>query len=395
MIGIHSDIDDFKNIQHELIKAKEEADHANQTKSHFLSSMSHELRTPLNSILGFSQLLKLELDSSDIENDCVDEILRSGRYLLDLINDILDLSKIESGRLSLSIEPVDLKQVVIDSLSVVKPLAQDRVNIEFNCDAEVIVRADITRLRQSIINLLSNAIKYNKNNGWVFITIDSEGDNILLNIKDTGVGISERNLRKVFEPFDRLNHESSGIEGTGIGLSITKRLMEMMDGNVAVESILGKGSVFTLSLPKAAQFIDGYEESTADMGLMTTDLIDNKFVLYIDDNPSNLRLVRNILKRLNGFEIIDAHSPEIGIELAKQEYPDVIVLDINMPNMNGYEVLRVLKADQILKYTPVIALTANAMPKDIKRGLEAGFDDYITKPLDIDGFVKSLTSLVK
>ncbi|MHB0917820.1 MAG: ATP-binding protein, partial [Thiobacillus sp.] len=384
------DITEQVAVERALIAARDEADRANRTKSEFLSSMSHELRTPMNAILGFGQLMEYDATLPDEHQDNVQEILKAGHHLLELINEVLDLSKVESGHVDLSLEPVEVCLVVEVCLALVGPLADQRdIQLSHKGLKGKAVRADRTRLKQALLNLLSNAIKYNRDGGSVRIEVQLEGaDRLRIRVSDSGLGIPAGRLKELFQPFSRLDAENSDIEGTGIGLTITQRLVEMMGGAVGVESEAGAGSTFWIELPL---------ESVADVAQDRPGLVDDgaapirleaaqHVVLYIEDNPSNIKLIAQILGRRPHVHLLTAHTPELGIELAQSRRPELILLDINMPGMDGYQVLEVLKADARLQAIPVVAITANAMPRDIERGRAAGFADYLTKPIDVAGF---------
>jgi PAS domain S-box-containing protein len=388
--GTVQDITEQVEVEWALIAARDEADRANRTKSEFLSSMSHELRTPMNAILGFGQLMEYDATLPDEHQDNVQEILKAGHHLLELINEVLDLSKVESGHVDLSLEPVEVCLIVEDCLALVGPLADQRdIQLSHKGLKGTAVRADSTRLKQALLNLLSNAIKYNRDGGSVRIEVQLEGaDRLRIRVSDSGPGIPAGRLKELFQPFSRLDAENSDIEGTGIGLTITQRLVEMMGGAVGVESEAGAGSTFWIELPlesvaDVAQDRPGLaDDGAAPMRLEAAQHV----VLYIEDNPSNIKLIAQILGRRPHIHLLTAHTPELGIELAQSRRPELILLDINMPGMDGYQVLEVLKADARLQAIPVVAITANAMPRDIERGRAAGFADYLTKPIDVAGF---------
>ena len=393
VMGVASLVQDItkqKDAEMALIQAKTEAEYANSAKSEFLSSMSHELRTPMNSILGFSQLLKYDENLSEEQQDHVQEILRAGHHLLNLINEVLDLAKIESGQIELSLEPVEVCRVAEECMSLVATLAAKRdIQISHTELTGAVVRADRTRLKQALINLLSNAIKYNRDGGSVTLEIlHQENDQLRILVKDTGIGIADDRLDELFQPFNRLDAEDSEIEGTGIGLTITRRIAEMMGGTVGVQSAEGVGSVFWIELPSELLNRSGNGNVVNEVkGKAQPSMMVEHTILYIEDNPANLRLVTQILAQRKHIQLLTAHTSEIGIELASTHRPELILLDINMPGMNGYQVLEILKADADLKHIPVIAVTANAMLRDIERGKAAGFVDYVTKPVDVVKFL--------
>ena len=392
--GVLRDISSRKKSEQALIAARDEADRANRAKSEFLSSMSHELRTPMNAILGFGQLLELDEALSDENKDNVQEILKAGAHLLELINEVLDLAKIEAGHIDLSMEPVEVCPIVAECLSLVNALAHKRgIKLSHKGLAGMSVRADRTRLKQALLNLISNAIKYNREGGSVHIEVQTaETDRLCIRVTDTGPGIPDARLAELFLPFNRLDAENSGVEGTGIGLTITRRIVEMMGGTVDVKSAVGVGSTFWIELPlepiRCDHDLNGVaaERNTLMSHIETI----QQLVLYIEDNPANLKLVTQILGRREHIRLLTAHTPELGIELAHAHRPDLILLDINMPHMDGYQVMKILKSDANLEDIPVIAVTANAMDRDIERGMAAGFVDYLTKPLNIEQFLKTI-----
>ncbi|MFT4580182.1 MAG: PAS domain S-box-containing protein [Nitrospinales bacterium] len=381
----------------ELNEAKEEAERANSTKSEFLSHMSHELRTPMNAILGFSQLLihnsKEELTPNQQES--VDEIRKAGAHLLVLIDEVLDLSKIEAGEISISLEPVSLLPLVNETMMLIEPMVSEmgiQLLNEMNQDPQVVVLADRIRLKQVFLNLLSNAVKYNKKGGTVrlFCKEGQEGT-ICICVKDTGLGLSEDQYSRLFEPFDRLGAEGTDTEGTGIGLTITKKLVELMGGTIGVESKLGEGSCFTVELSMADQAlvnekVEDYERAEESFKRKDSSLLFT--VLYVEDNPANLRLMEKILQDREDVELLLAPDANIGLELAQAHCPDLILMDINLPGMDGIEALKKLGMSEKTRNTPVIAVSANAMQKDIDRALAAGFKHYLTKPIDVKQLIE-------
>lgn len=394
-----SDITELKNIENALIAAKETAEQASQTKSQFLSSMSHELRTPMNAILGYGELLKedLAIPITEMEPDYIDDmqqyvtnILQAGWHLLELINKVLDLTRIEAGKLEVTIASVDIIDLLKDCLNLIKPLAEKR-NITIYNTTEALsptyVLVDKARLKQVIINLLSNAIKYNSEAGSIHVVLERlETHQIRLNITDTGKGLTVEQQSKIFEPFTRLENVNL-IEGTGIGLTITKRLLEMMDGSIGVESEVNKGSTFWIDIPTGK-----IERPTNDENDSTTTFIkDKKYtLLYIEDSRTNVSLVAEILKARPDIALMSAHTGEMGLEVAHLHKPDLILLDINLPGIDGFEVFEALKQDETTCHIPVLALSANDSVINLDRGKKVGFLEYIVKPLDIRGFLQAI-----
>lgn len=396
-VGIIRDISERKQHDQELIAARDQAEQANKAKSEFLSSMSHELRTPMNAILGFGQLLEIEANINTDQADYVGEILKAGRHLLELINEVLDLSKIESGTMNLSMELLSCAELVDESVALVKPIAQAQgITINDITVGAYAIRADHTRFKQVLLNLLSNAIKYNRPQGEVRIRADVENGQVRLKISDTGYGIPAARRQELFLPFSRLGAEESDIEGTGVGLTISRRLMNMMGGTVDMESQEGQGSTFWIEIPEV---VSEQLSQSNDLGqAMETGTTVGEYrhrVLYIEDNPANLRLVSQILEKRSKVELITAFTPELGLELASAHHPELILLDINLPDMDGYQVLSVLRSLDAVKNTPVIAISANATSRDIERGIAAGFDAYITKPIDIRRFLETVDRLLE
>jgi len=400
LTGTVQDVTERVEVEQAMIAARDEADRANQAKSEFLSSMSHELRTPMNAVLGFGQLMEYDATLPGEHLDSVREILKAGHHLLELINEVLDLAKVESGHIDLSLEPVEVCPIVDECLGLVAPLADKRdIQLGHIGLAGAMVRADRMRLKQVLLNLLANAIKYNRDGGSVRLDVRPEGvERLRIRVTDTGPGIPAARMAELFQPFSRLDAEGSDIEGTGIGLTITRRIVEMMGGSVGVESEVGVGSTFWVELPlESMADIAGDHGGVAGDNTTLAQRIDaaQHVVLYIEDNPSNIKLVAQILGRHPHIHLLTAHTPELGIELALARHPELILLDINMTGMDGYQVLEIFKADARLRAIPVVAVTANAMTRDIERGLAAGFTDYLTKPLDIGRFHKIVDALLK
>ena len=380
----------------ELESSKIAADQANLAKSDFLSHMSHELRTPLNAILGFAQLLETDEPSpTRVQMLRLNEILKAGWYLLDLINEILDLALIESGKSPMSLEPVLLSKLLFECQAMFQTQAKENgVNLQFlMLDSTWTVHADQTKLKQVITNLLSNAIKYNSENGTVEVKCsENTSGRLRIGVKDSGAGLSSEKLAQLYQPFNRLGQEVGVKEGTGIGLAVCKKLVEMMGGTIGVESTVGVGSEFWIELDRdvtsqpAAAAVRLPEESDS----RHKDDAARYTLLYVEDNPANLMLVEHIIESRPYVRMLSARDGISGIVLAQQQLPDVILMDINLPGISGIEAMILLRKDPATKHIPIIALSANAMPRDIDQGLEAGFFRYLTKPIKINEFAEAL-----
>jgi PAS domain S-box-containing protein len=397
--GISTDISDRNRAEAAIREAKDEAERANRAKSEFLSRMSHELRTPLNSILGFGQLLQLEdLPVSAAEG--VDRIVSAGRHLLSLINEVLEISRIESGVQAISVEPVHACDPLNEAFELVRPLATGR-GIELVRDLHgalyQFVLADYQRLKQVLLNVLMNAVKYNHPDGMVTVSAEVLGDRLRFRVTDTGLGMDAADVEKIFLPFERLDADKTDAEGTGLGLALSKSLIESMGGSIGVErSIKGRGSVFFVELPVTQGALrepdvllepDRLTGVTADLGPVT--------ILYIEDNLANLELVRRVLARAGEPTLMPAMQGQLGIELAALHGPDLILLDMHLPDIDGEEVLRRLREDERTRRIPVVILSADATPSQIDRLKAGGAADYVTKPLDIAAFLETVQRAVE
>ena len=384
-----SDITERKKMEQTIIHAKEEAEKTNLAKSDFLSKMSHELLTPLNGILGFAQLLEIEETLNDDQRDFVQEILSGGRHLLSIINDILDLSRIETGHIKVSIEEIDLVTIINECINIVQPQARKkRISIHNQLDywQNIFILADPIRLKQIFLNLLDNAIKYNREGGKVMIFSYFKGNEQIIHVADTGVGISVEEYQKVFVPFYRI--EGTQEEGTGIGLSLVKQLVQLMGGQISVTSQKGLGSdfFFSLPLPHDLKPVMRWGEEV-ELTKENIRKADDYRLLYIEDNKSNVNLVRNIMKSQPSYTLLSARSGKEGLEMAANEKVDLILLDLNLPDIHGYEIFDRLKIIKQTKDIAVIAVSANALPQDIQYTLDKGFDNYVTKPFNVKEFL--------
>jgi signal transduction histidine kinase/ActR/RegA family two-component response regulator len=388
-----------KQVEVELKTAMILAEKANLAKSEFLASMSHELRTPLGAILGFAQLMESgSPNASQIRS--IDQILKAGWYLLELINEVLDLALIESGKLSLSLEAISLTEIMRECKSMMEPQAQKRgIGVTFPpFDASYYVKADRTRLKQIVINLLSNAIKYNRAGGTVIVRfVTDSSERIRIAVADAGEGLAPDKLAQLFQPFNRLGREGSIEEGTGIGLVVCKRLVELMGGVIGVESTVGSGSVFWIELglvPEPQRFLAASAKPVAPI---STQLEGHYLhtLLYVEDNIAMQMLVEDLIRRRPDIRLLTAGDAGRGIEIARASRPDVILMDINLPGISGIDALRILADDFRTSHIPIVALSANAIPADIARGLHAGFFRYLTKPIRIDEFMDTIDVALK
>ncbi len=395
VVGMSRDITERQQQAEALHTAKEEADLANRAKSEFLSRMSHELRTPLNAILGFGQILEMRPLASE-ERAAVTQILRGGWHLLDLVNEVLEISRVEAGHLELSLEPIALADLVKGACDLVRPLADQRhIRLEENemhlC--EQYVMADQQRLKQVLINLLSNAIKYNATGGEVEVSCQQQSNGcIRIAVRDTGHGLSAGEIERLFTPFERLNAANSDVEGSGLGLALSQGLIQAMGGGIGVESVEGQGSIFWVELPEAVAPLQTLEELPPEIfesqPVRSSD--HNYTVLSIEDNLSNLWLLEAILTRRPEINLLAAMQGSVGLDLARQHVPDLILLDLNLPDMTGAQVLEQLRNSEVTSHIPVIVISADATPTQIERLLRAGAKDYLTKPLNVAKFLRTL-----
>jgi len=394
-----------KVAEYQLQEAVAAADTANRAKSEFLSCMSHEFRTPLNSILGFAQLMQGSTPPpSPAQQQSLSHVVKAGWYLLQLVNDTLDLSTIEAGRLRLSYGSVSLDDVLQECAAVMGPLADIRnLKVSYPLPNPLhLLYADPIRVKQVLLNLLSNSVKYNRKGGSISVRCSRvNGRRLRISVRDTGMGMTPHQLDHLFEVFNRLGHEHSGVVGTGIGLVMCKRLLELMDGELGVESTPGEGSNFWFELPLACSEAEDFPFASSRPAELVPELVDGvaytetdrhvgQTLLHVDDNPDNLELVAQLLAQRPQHRLLSATHGALGIEIARAHLPAVILLDINLPDINGIEVLKVLQADPVTAHIPVVALSANAMPREIESGLEAGFYRYVTKPIRVHEFFCSL-----
>ncbi len=385
-----------KQVEAKLNEALAAAETANRAKTDFLSGMSHELRTPLNAILGFAQLMESGSPQPTLaQQRSLDQVLKAGWYLLELINEILDLALIESGKVTLSQEPVSLAEVMLECRAMIEPQAQKRgIGMRFpRFDTPCFVKADRTRIKQVLINLLFNAIKYNTPGGSVVVELlPAPPDALRISVRDTGAGLTPEQLAQLFQPFNRLGKEAGAEEGTGIGLVVTKRLVELMGGVIGVDSSVGIGSVFWVELGLSAA-PDRAVLAATDPALKQPRLPDGtplRTILYVEDNPANLDLVEQIIARRADLRLLSAADGQLGIEFARAYQPEVILMDINLLGISGLEAMHILRDDPLTAHIPIIAISANALASDIENALAAGFFNYLTKPIKVNAFLEAL-----
>jgi len=392
------DVTERKRLDQVLQEQNAELERANLAKSDFLSSMSHELRSPLNAILGFAQLMEIDAaTNTPAQKASIDQILHAGWYLLELINGILDLAQIESGKLSMSVEQVSLAEVMAECQAMIEPQRQMRgIAMTFpKFDVPCFVDVDRTRLKQVIINLLSNALKYNRPGGTVAVECGAaiEG-RVRISVIDSGEGLPPEKVAQLFESFNRLGQEASTEEGTGIGLVVSKRLVELMRGVIGVESTVGVGSVFWIEL--MATVVPELDADLPELEVAVHSPLAAgarlRTLLYVEDNPANLTLVEQLLERRSDMRLLSAKNAYLGIQIARTSQPEVILMDINLPGLSGLEALKLLREDPLTAHIPVVALSANAMPRDIQKGLDAGFFRYLTKPIKVNEFMDTLST---
>ncbi|MDX1812391.1 MAG: PAS domain-containing protein, partial [Gammaproteobacteria bacterium] len=401
MVGVTLNISARKKSEAALIASELRAAQANKAKSQFLSNMSHELRTPLNAVLGFTQLLQFDDELNQLQRNTLNDIYKAGNHLLNLINEVLDLSRIESDNLKIEIEYLELTEILAENIALIEPtIAQSNLSLDYKLDnlEGIYIYGDRTRITQVLTNLLSNAVKYNKPNGKISLYFEEKNNKVRIYIQDTGNGIPDEQQKNVFQAFNRLGAENSAIEGTGIGLVITKNLVELQSGHMGFESKEGVGTTFWVEFPCGRGLKGKHAALNKQLQTNTSSTVQcgssELTVLYIEDNPNNLHLMREVFKKRYACTLIEADRAQQGIVMAKEYQPQIILLDINLPDMNGFDILQTLRSYPQLRNTPVFALTANAGENQILEGLNAGFNEYITKPIDLQLFHNVLTKYV-
>jgi PAS domain S-box-containing protein len=396
VLGTYQDITSRKETQLQITQARDEAERASEAKSIFLSSMSHELRTPMNAILGFSQLLGMDKTLSDHQRECVENIIKGGGHLLELIDQVLDLSLIEAGKPELYMENVKVADIVADCETLISPIALKKgVSLQVDEVGDYILHADGTRLKQVLLNFLSNAVKYNRPNGYVHLFCELvDPSRLRIVVEDSGQGLDEEQLAKIFQHFERAGAELSGIEGTGIGLVIAKRLIELMGGSVGVSSEPGKGSFFWCEMNLAVADTEIPSVEAIEPAPVAPSPVRHGSILYIEDNEANLQLMQQMIEGHTNYTFTGALDPKTGLGLATIHCPDVILLDINLPGMDGYEVLKRLRTNPSLDKAAVIGVSANAMAADVEKAAKLGFDAYVAKPINMKELLASIDQVV-
>ncbi len=393
VIGALTDVTEYR----QLAVAKQIAEAANQAKSEFLSRMSHELRTPLNAVLGFGQILEMEVESEG-NRESVEQILKAGRHLLALINEVLDIARIEAGQMSLSVEPVSVASVLRESVDLVRPTAARNGVLLRAPDvmrSDLFIRADQQRLKQVLLNLLSNAIKYNRRGGSVDVAYEPFGeDRLRLVVRDTGAGLTAGQLERLFTPFDRLGADQSEVEGTGLGLALSRGLVQAMGGRLGVESVEGAGSTFWVELPltsppEAGEHAEPAEPEAREVaaGVIYT-------VLFVEDNLANVRLMERIFMRRPEIRLLSAMQGRLGLDLAREHHPDLILLDRNLPDLRGEDVMVQMRQDAQLRDIPVVMISGDAIPSQVQRMLDFGARAYITKPFDVPELLRTVDGIL-
>lgn len=397
-VVVFRDIDARKQSEAMLESAKQDAEASNRAKSDFLSRMSHELRTPLNSILGFAQLLQMG-QLSERPRECVEHILKAGKHLLGLIDEVLEISRIEAGRLALSPEPVEIVEVIDQALALIRPIAAASdiaVCAHLRVDEHLYVTADRQRLQQVLLNLLSNAVKYNRENGKVDIFCQRvDGGQIRINVADTGPGISVEHQQRLFTPFERLEADRSGIQGSGLGLALSRRLVEAMGGVLNLRSDLGRSTTFYVELPPAEAPMERVQREAVSRNFVTQPQLGKGTVLYVEDNISNVRLMEHVLAYRPEVRLLVAMQGRMAFDLAVEHMPDLIFLDLHLPDVAGDQILGQLRKDMRTRHMPIVMVSADATQGQIRRLLDAGATDYVTKPVDVEKLLAILGRYLK
>ena len=399
LINLYRQINEQQRFTEELEVARDLAERSSKAKTDFLSSMSHELRTPLNAILGFAQLLgNGKQPLGERQQRQVDQILRSGHHLLNLINEVLDLARIESGHTQVSLEPIKLQEVIDDSLEIVQSLAVNQnvsLQVQLENTSDCFVEADYTRLKQILINLLSNAIKYNRPGGDVVLRCELHEHLIHFRVSDTGIGIAAEQIEMLFEPFNRLGAENSHIEGTGVGLALTRKLARLMQTDISVQSTVGEGSVFCFELPMVSMGSTRLLETDAAPALTQDEQHAKKYqILYIEDNPENQRLMQDLCSEMAQVQLRCVCTAEAGFEMACSGQPSLILLDIDLPGMSGFQVGRMLKNNPLTSNIPLLAISASCAAQDKQQASTLGFAGFYTKPFNLNALAKHIQTLL-